>query len=255
MREELRCAVDGNELLSVDPRLYIQEIEEQVKADARVAGRPGGGSRLCGGAVGREALTVTLRFLVKEKDRAQRAAILARVNAWARRGWLTVSTRPWQRLYVVCVQPADGGALRWSGEARLVWAAYDWPYWTGTVPFSAAVDGESGAVWLCPEGTRDYCAEAELTNCSGENIGNLSFYFGGGEKLAFSGLEWADGAVFRLYYDERHLLRAEAGGLPALDCLTADSEDGILLPPGRNSVIYYADGRCAGRISARGVFE
>ena len=254
MREELRCALDGNELLSLDPRLYIEDIEEQIRTDTRTAGRALGGAVLCG-PVGRESLTVTLRFMIKEKNRAERARILARVNGWARRGWLTVSTRPWQRLYVVCNQPADGAALRWSEPARLVWTALDWPYWTGTAPDSAAVSGMSAAAWLSPEGTRDYYAEAELKNESGDVVDEISFFFGDGEKLAFSGLGLADGGIFRLFYDERHLLRAEAGGAPALHCLSADSQDEIRLPPGRNSVIYYADGLCSGRIYARGVFE
>ena len=253
MREELRCALDGSDFLSLDPRLYIEEISEQARTERRTAPRPGGGARLLG--VRREELRVTLRFLVKERDRAERARIVSRVNAWARRGWLTVSTRPWQRLYVVCAQPADGGALTWSESLRLVWTATDWPYWSASVPFAAAAAGVSDAVWLCPPGSREYGVEAELTNDSGDVIDNLSFYFGNGDKLEFSGLGWADGAAFRLYYDERRLLRAEAGGQSVLHCLTADSQDEILLPPGRNSVIYYADGHCAGRITARGVFD
>ena len=233
MREELRCALDGNELLSLDPRLYIEDVEEQIRTDTRTAGRALGGAVLCG-PVGRESLTVTLRFMIKEKDRAERARILARVNGWARRG---------------------GAALRWSESARLVWTALDWPYWMGAQPDSAAVSGVSDAAWLCPEGTRDYYAEAELKNESGDVIDEISFFFGGGEKMAFSGLELPNGAVFRLFYDERHILRAGAGGVPALHCLSADSQDEIRLPPGRNSVIYYADGLCSGRIYARGVFE
>ena len=254
MREELRCALDGSELLSLDPRLYIEDIEEQIRTDVRTAGRALGGKMLCG-PVARESLTVTLRFLIKEKDRAERARILARVNGWAKRGWLTVSTRPWQRLYVVCTQPADGASLRWSEPARLVWTAADWPYWMGTAPYTVAVSGESDAAWLCPEGTGDYYAEAELVNRSGDVIDEISFFYGGGEKMAFSGLGLRDGAAFRLFYDERHLLRAEADGVPALHCLSADSQDEIRLPPGRNSVIYYADGPCSGKICARGIFE
>lgn len=254
MREELRCALDGNELTSLDPRIYIEDIEEQIRTDTRTAGRVRGGAVLCG-PMGRESLAVMLRLMIKEKDRAERARVLARVNGWAKKGWLTVSTRPWQRLYVVCTQPADGAALRWSESARLVWTALDWPYWMGAVPDSAAVSGASDAAWLCPEGTRDYYAEAELKNESGDVIDEISFFFGGGEKLAFSGLGLADGGTFRLFYDERHLLRAEADGAPVLHCLTADSQDEICLPPGRNSVIYYADGLCSGRIYARGVFE
>lgn len=253
MREDLGCALDGKAFLGLDPRLYIEDLEESVKVAAETAAGLDGTALL--GEPVRESLTVTLTFLVKERDPGRRSEILSRVNGWAQKGWLTMSSRPWQRLYVVCVHPAEGRAKPWHSTAQLVWTAFERPYWTDEEPVRAVVTGASAMARMLPRGTRRCPLEAEIENESGGTVNSLTLA-ANGRTVAFSGLNLGAGETLRLYYDKRGLLHAETDQGGKLDCRTAESDDGIWLEPGRmNTVQVNAEGVCRTLLYARGEYD
>ncbi|MBQ9301294.1 MAG: hypothetical protein IJ214_12385 [Clostridia bacterium] len=254
MNERMRCALNGAEMTLLDPRLYIQDIEEQIKMNILTAERPGYGLTPLG-TPEREQLNVLVRFVIKEKRRMERTGIISRVNAWAKEGWLTVSTRPEQRLYVRCTQPAGSQALPLNGEMLICFTAYDEAYWQDQYAVSASASGTGGSVILRPRGTRKCRLEAEIINQSGDTVNNLTLRANGG-LLAFEGLGLEAGQALRLYHDGRRLLHADAGDKAALDCRRADSADELLLMPGReNTVEFTADGRCGVTLRARGEYD
>lgn len=247
------CALNGVELGSLDPRLYIQDIEEHVKTRADTADRPGG-LRLSGKPA-RTSLTVTVRFMIKERDRAARQRIIGGVNAWAREGWLQVSTRPGQRLYVTCAQPADSETLRWSAEMQVSLTAYEQPYWQDQYAQSARLQGAEGAASLRPTGTRPCHLEAEIVNRSEGAVDSLSLTVNG-ESLFFSGLGLVAGQALRIDHDGRGWLRARIGGAGRLSCRTPESADELTLYPAReNEIAFAADGACDVTLWGRGNYD
>lgn len=251
MREMLACALNGQEFLALDPRLYIQDIEEQARTRVETAALAGGGQRALGGCR-REGLTVTLRFMVKERDRAARQRVIDRVNAWAGEGWLTCSTRPEQRLYVLCTQPAGSAARKWSEDLQVVFAAYDRACWQERYPVSVTMSGQAGEAELRPMGSQPCCLEAEITNVSGGTV-NRALLAAQGQKVEFAGLSLAAGKKLSISYDAHHLLCAAVDGEGRLACRTADSDDDVRLTPGQsNAVRFEADGACDVTLYARG---
>ena len=254
MKEKLDCALNGIALESVDPRLYVQDIAEEIRMRVDTAPRVDRGLRLIG-APEREGLTVTLRFMVKERDRAARARVISRVNAWAREGWLTVSTRPEQRLYVVCTQPAGSETYRWSGDMQLTLTACGEACWQDRYPTAASVSGSAGEAVLRPLGTRPCPLEARIVNRSGEALNALSLTVNG-RRMAFEGLGLAEEETLEIACDEYGLLKAAVNGAGRLSCRTADSADALTLTPCReNAVRFAADGTCGVTLYARGRYD
>ena len=255
MKERLACALNGADFNSLDPRLYLDGLEEEAQENVDTAALCGGGRRIIG-RPGRRELTVTLRFMIKERDPAMRGRILDRVNAWAAEpGWLTLSTRPGQRLRVICTRYAERSALPWSGAGRIALTAYQRPYWQERYPVSTAFSGTEGSAALVPAGSRACCLEAEITNRSAGAVNAVSIS-AGGKTMAFSGLGLAAGQTLRLYYDDERILHAESGGVPRLACRTPESADGLPLVPGRvNQIRGAADGACRFNFIARGEWQ
>lgn len=253
MRELFGCSLNGEEFLSIDPQLYIQDIREQVKMTAETANRPGGGKRLTGG-VSRDELTVTILFMVKERNRAKRQDIISRVNRWATEGWLTVSTRPDQRLYVVRTQAADSAAFAWHEDMSIVFSTYNGAEWQDRYPVSASITGASGSASMIPRGTRDCPLDADIT-ASGATVTSFTLT-ANGKQIAFSGLSIADGHTLHMYHDGLDLLHADVDGYAMLSHRTPASHDEIpLIPAQANTVSFSADGACAVKLYARGRYD
>ena len=253
MTEEIRCALDGADLTSLDPRIHIQDVEERPRMRVETRARPGYGSALA--ASERESLAVIISLMIKEPDGTARQQAMQAVRGWAKRGWLTVSTRPGQRLYVVCTQPPETRWRRWSEETQIVLTAYDGAFWQDVYPAAAGFTGADGSAGIRPGGTRACRLEAEIRNASGERVDSVALS-ANGETMAFAGLGLAAGETLRISYDERGLLHAEAAGEGKLSCRTAESADDVPLFPAReNTVRFAADGECAVTLRARGVYD
>ena len=254
MREDLRCALDGVEMGSLDARLYVEDIEERVKTAVETGGRPGWG-RTAMGRPERESLTVTVRFMVKEADPARRRAVIDRVNGWAKPGWLTIGARPEQRLYVSCAAPADSATLRWSEGLQVAFTAYDGACWQDRYPATARLNGTAGSACIAPRGTRECLLDAEIENVSGGVVNAVSLSVNG-RTMAFAGLGLAAGQKLTIDHDPRRLLRATADGAGRLACRTAESADDLtLIPAARNTVYFTADGACGVTLRARGEYD
>lgn len=254
MRNDFTCSVNGEDMYLIDPRIYIEDIEESVKNSAETDKRPHYGQTLVG-AVGHETVTVTVSFMIKEPDRAKRQQIITKINGWAKEGWLTVSTRPWQRIYAVCTQPANTEAFAWSESMRLVFTAYDEAYWQASVPVTVSDSGTSLTLAVNPLGTHRSCLEAEITNVSGSAVNTLSLAVNG-QTMAFEGLNLANNKTLVLGYDEHHYLFAKVDGVSKLSCRTASSADDLWLKPGiANTVQCTCQRNCGVKLIARGAYD
>ena len=255
MREFYKVSLNDNEFINIDPRLYINDLEERASFQVDTANRPGYGQKLVGQPE-RSKLDVTLRFMIKERDRAKRQTIVDQVNAWAAApGWLHLSTRPEKRLYVVCTQSADPTAHKWNEELNLTLTAYDHPYWQERFPVKATYTGAYGTATLRPRGSRRCWLDADILNTSGGTINSLSVA-ANGCTLAFDGLGLGNGQTLRISHDPQGRLQAEVGSDRKLSCRTPASDDDVPLAPMQdNTVTLWADGACETTFYARGEWE
>ena len=209
---------------------------------------------LLGQAV-RDELSIVIRFMIKERNRANRQHIISTVNGWAGEGWLQVSTRPGKRLYVTCIQPANSAAFAWNEDMTLTFAACGDPYWQDVFPIKAPVSGNSGSAEIHPIGTRPCVLEADITNAGDSAVTSLSLT-ANGKTISFANLRLSKGKTLKLYYDERHILRATVDGNGVLSYRTPASADDIqLIPAQANTIQFDANGTCNAVLYARGRYD
>ena len=251
-----RAWMDGEGLHDVDPAVIITDIRESKPEENIVTAGNGyrDGQRVL--YRHREALSVTIRFMIREYDVARRKGILSRVLAWAHDGWLQINDRPEQRLRVVCEDmPAITSALKWTEELSVVFTAYAVPYWQETHAVSVSGSGQSGTVHLAPLGDMPCCLEANISN-TGSGTLNILTLTAGNRSFAFSGLGLASGKTLTIRYaEDTGLLRMEIEWESVMNKRTAASADDLLLYPGSNTITFTADQQISGIFKARGLWR
>lgn len=248
------CALNGVQFLSIDERLYIEDIEEQPSIEAETATRPAYGQTLVG-MTGRHELSISITFMVKQCNRATRQGVISAVNGWAKDGWLTLNTRPGQRLYVFCSEPATSVAYAWHESMRITFTAYDDAIWQEIEPKSTNITGASGTASITPNGTSPCCLEADIRNTSGGVVTSCALS-ANGKTITLSGMSLASGKTLRLYYDKHNNLIASVDGAGILAYRTPESADDVWLTNGQaNTVTFAASGACAVTLYARGRYD
>lgn len=254
MREMFNCSLNGEDFLLLDPRLRIQDIQEQVKYTVQTANRPAYGKTPLG-IPGRDELQISISFMIKAQDRSQRQGIINKVNGWAKSGWLTISTRPWQRIYAHCTQPANSEAFSWSADMSIVFTAYGDARFQDINPVHATISGSSGSASIRPLGTSACMLEADIVNRSSSSISSVSLTVGG-KTLAFNGLGLAAGKTLKIFCDEHDILQASINGVGKLACRTPASADDLRLKPlASNTVQFISSATCNVTLYARGRYD
>ena len=118
----------------------------------------------------------------------------------------------------------------------MVFTAYAMPYWEADTPIRASFTGKSGTAAIRQSGTAPCFLEADIANTSSATLTSLSLT-ADGQKMAFSGLALGAGKTLTICYDENWILRAEVDGASVLAQRTADSDDDLILPPGKSTTV------------------
>ena len=247
--------LNGQGLQDIDPCVYITDVQEDAPEESltTVSGMRNG-TRLIHRI--RESLSVTVTFMIREYDTARRKAVADRIRAWAQDGWLSVSDRPGQQLYVTCDRlPAVSSSLKWTDRLQLTFTAYERPFWLETQPVTAAFSGNAGTVGIRPLGNMPCLLEGSISNASASVLNALTLRTGGA-FFTFAPLNLAPGASLEISYDEKGLLHARIGDTPVLHLRTAASADDLWLQPREsNTVSIEADRAVSAVIRARGVWR
>lgn len=250
MKMRYACQMDGVELDSLAPSLYVTDIAEAAPAaDHSVVALAGGGRRIL--RDDRASLVVTVTFVIREYDVTRRKAVCQAVAAWAQGKHLSVNDRPGQRLRVACSKlPVVRSALRWTDSLSVEFTAWELPFWESVQEAQVARSGSGTAELRFPGTMADSPLCAKLTASGSVNRVVIAC---GEQRYTLENLGMVSGDVLTIGQDDRGLQFMRVNDRSVLACRTTDSSDEILLQPQAGNVIdLTADGSVAAVFSARG---
>lgn len=255
MRTDITCALNGIGLDELDSRIYVEDIKESTKVAQDTMQRAYGGLFPLN-EPGRESTVITVQFMMKIRDRAERSEVIQRIRGWAAQGWFTMNTRPGQRIWVYCTKEAEYGAFDRSARCEIEFTAYGEACWQNITPVSVSGTAAVGTTTaeITPDGTRKAYLEAEITPPSG-TLTAVSVSIGG-KSITLNGLSVTNAAPLVIRYDELQILHIESGGVSQLSKRSAASADDLMLEAGqKNTVTLTVDRACAYAIRARGLWK
>lgn len=250
----MRCALNGVDLYTLSDRIYIQDIEEKPEVKINTIARPYYGLS-ASGSMAHDSMTVKITFMIKEKNRVFRAAILQKICAWATKGYLTTSTRLNQRAYVWCTELPEMRTFVWHEDMTITFTAYGEGCWEDTEPITHTISGETLAELetFNVRGTLPCFLEADITNTSGETLTAITLS-ANGQSIVLSGLSIANETRVEIRYDEQHYLCISSGDTSLLDHRTG-ADDLILYPGPNNQISCATDVECSTTFKARGMYR
>ena len=255
----LRTAKDawfgGDTLRAADPRIYVTNISQEIAEKASYGENTGLDGRRRK-RVRRELLRVTVHFRVLEnRDPEAREMAVEAANAWAREGYLEISTKPGRRLYVTCQGRASvKSAEDPKEEYTLTFETAESPYWEDkAATVFAFAGGATDSRTVAIPGTMDTIAEASVTPTGG-TLSTLTLRLGD-TYMYFTGLSVASGTALILDHDERGYLRIKAGTATKYHCRLAASDDELEAAPGGQTAGFVANVACDVVFRVRGRYK
>lgn len=260
MRTRYGCAVDGMALEAVDDRIYISDITESAaKYRTETANRAkGAGTRVTRRS--RQSVSVHIQFVIRERDTEARQNILDKVLTWAKDGYLTISTREGKRIYATPeTLPTIDSALRWYDAIKIVYMAYEYPYWENVAAETAVLSGKESEKSAYMPGNaweeKTAYVEAEVRNDGAGELNALTLT-AGGSRFEFESLGLATGKKLVISYGEDRILRILADGKSAMKNRKAESSDDLMLEIGKmGKVAIEADQNVTARFLMRGAWR
>lgn len=247
--------LNGVSFAQLDPAIILRDIEEmqpnEEREEARRSIHPG--TRISSRV--RRSLSVRLIFCVREYDIASRARVLDKIAEWVGEGgWLTINSRPGQRLFVAPEDlPSVGSSLKWTDDIEMTLTAYERPYWEQQWPTVITIT-EAGSIR--PTGTLpDVYVECDVTNTGDADMTTLTISCAD-TAITLEGLAVPAGEHVTLAYTDRDVLKITAAGASALANRTAESHDDLIARIRKdNAIAVSADQPVTAIFSARGRFR
>lgn len=260
MRTRYDCLLDGVSLTQVDECLYVTDIVEEAPRVRWKTVRPARGGGMLLTDAHREALQVTVRFVIRESRVQRRAQVMEAVQAWCQGTHLQLNTRPGRVLVGRCTElPRIGSALRWTGELWMTFTAWRVPYWQSEQASRVMLKGagEAAGTLFVPGNAEEAPVSVWVKNTSSAACDDVTVRCGD-TFMTFSGVGLAAGETLRAACDEEDVLSLSIAGTDgavrsAMGFRTGDSADGLCLACGkRGPVSVGMNGNFEAFFSARG---
>ena len=237
-----RVWLNGTEFASVHPALLLQHINEgDTKLTQKWMDRPGCGQILTGHAPQRREIHI--EFAIRDgRDYARRVEAFSAACAWAYAGgWLELSDRPGQKIYVKLSQLPTLGRLReWTETMTIDFVAGWYPFFENKEPSTGSVTNVSqGSLSMFVPGNVQSCLGATVVSSSALSSIRLGVQETGTEILIAPSPSITAGAEIKLFYTNQHLLCITAGGTDLIRWRTGS--DDLLVNPGANTINYQFD--------------
>lgn len=249
------AAINGVSLSGLDPYIMLADIDERPpEYRQELAARAiRSGQRI--NARMRLSLTVALKIHITTPSILTRSHVMQRLAEWVGDGgWLTINTRPGQRLYVYPdPMPALGSHLAWTDEIEVTLTAYERPYWEQAFP-TVAVIVDNGV--LTPTGTMpEAYVEVDVINNGDGNLTTLTATCAT-THIKLEGLAVPPGEHVRISYTDKDVLTITAAGASALANRTAESHDDLIAHVRKsNDISVTADQAVSATFMARGRYR
>lgn len=243
-----RVAYCGQQLDEIDPSIVIRSVEvgtpeETVGSVSRMGGV---GQRITSSHYETMEIAVAFGIDLPKTDLKLRQSVYDRVVAWAMQSGSKklevnyIENRIMQVDKVVL--PGSGNLWEWTADFRIVFQAYNVPFWQDREPVKMIMNGMSGAAWNVITGNIQTVVNATFTNRSGMRIENLKIETDEAfllfESLGLNGNE-------RLVIDHVDgLLRAKIVGsstYSAMGRIHYSSSDDLYISPGGRGISFSAD--------------
>lgn len=251
MTTRFDCGLDGVLLSSLNDRICVLNIREEAPRmrTAALSLFPEGQRLL---QQQWDKLTLHIDFAIQQEDPVLRQEALLAVHAWARQGGvLTVPHRPGQRLTVVCAGLPAASAEDWTETLTLTFQSSRVPYWeaaskttiNGVGELSLTIPGTGGLVPV----------DVLIFNAQEETFTSMTLRTGD-TRMTFEGIDFYPGSLMVVHCSDPQ--EAVLNGDSILSCLTADSDDLLLLPCGEGAAVSVFSGETPMRatFAARGRF-
>lgn len=234
MMTRYACRLNGIDLSSIDPAIYVLDVSVQPPVRERtttpLAGR--NGQRMT--QTRTNSLSVEVKFEIHERGTIRRALIMEQIAAWAFNGGvLTTGDKPERRLHVICeTLPSVSSALRWTSTLSATFTAFEIPFWEDEYPRTISVNGNGSADMLAPGFAEPARVWASVKNSGSGTITTVDLT-AGETALHFSGLSLPSGGTLEVGTDEHGVFYARIGSSGVLGKRTAASSDELRLQAGK----------------------
>ena len=228
------CTLNGVSLSSLYGRICVTDIvEDAPRMHETSLPLQSGGQRVLTRV--RQSISVRVRFTLLEELPIARRHVAGDILRWASQaGYLTISTRPGQRLHVACTDMPDLSSQDWAQELTLTFTSTFAPWWEDAE--ATSIKG-TDAVYLVVPGTAEEAPiDAVLLNTSAATINEVTVICGL-SRMTFTGITLPPSGQLVLSHSKGHFI-ANVDGTSVLHCRTMDSSDDPLVPCGQTATMY-----------------
>lgn len=248
--------LNGESITDISDKIKILDVKESspsVSVDISSNGIYGGSKFL---RKIRNSLSVSIEFVILDKDMSSRKSIMARVHNWMKDGYLTLSDRPGQRLYVRSTQiPYVASSKDFTSSIRMVLTAYEFPWWENeTEQIVELKSAKEGSLELLLDGNADY-APLSCTIAPSSTMTKFTL-MSNSDTIKLEGLSIDNGNKLLINNDNFILSIKDNNGDSKLNNLLDSSDDNIRLNPGIvNKIKFVSDVNCDVKISSKGCWK
>lgn len=250
----LDAAFGADTLRGADPRIVVTNISQEIAVKASYGENSGRDGRRKH-RVRREVIRVTVAFKIWEFESVpDREAAVEAANAWARDGWLTITSKPGRRLMVQCAgRAATRNPRDYKEEYQLIFETAQSPFWEDEAPAVFTLSGTADTAEIRVPGTYESVFDVSVAHASG-TLNALTLAVGD-TTMSFSGLAVAAGVPLTLCHDDAGRLMILAGSASKYACRSAASDDELLAGPGVVTAAVTAGVSCTVTLSVRGRYR
>ena len=228
------CTLNGVSLSSLYGRICVTDIiEDAPRMHETSLPLQSGGQRVLTRV--RQSISVRVRFTLLEELPIARRHVAGDILRWASQaGYLTISTRPGQRLHVTCTDMPGLSSQDWAQELTLTFTSTFAPWWEDAE--ATSIKG-TGTMSLVIPGTADETpVEVILLNTGTSTVTEVTVHCGP-SHVTFQGIALPPSGQMVINRVNGHFTAAVAGN-SVLHCRTMDSSDDLLVPCGESALMY-----------------